>query len=175
MEPADESQWRSEADVEDTLAAFFDANGLFRVFRQITGRALWSICGASGRVRADLLLLASRQAIEAGWREGPILFEVKWGGKPIGPAVAQMLDYLECAWLLPNGVEVLAGFGFIFPASKQHGPLASVMAQNRVGTATLAAGELNGYCGEQRVLTVWKEGAVRVGNVRVGRKFGSRG
>ena len=174
MDAALQENWRSEADVEDALAAFLEASGFFRVFRQVMGRSLVSICGTGGRVRADILLLATRQAIDAGWREGPILFEVKWGGKPIGPAVSQMLDYLDCAWMLPNGVEVLAGFGFLFPVPKQYGPLASVRAQNRVGTATLEAGELNCYCGEQRVLTVWEAGAMRVANLGIGRKFGSR-
>jgi hypothetical protein len=43
-----------------------------------------------------------------------------------------------------------------------------------VGTAHLAAGELNLYCGEQRGLTVREGGVLRIGQVRIGQRFGSR-
>ena len=163
-----------EADLEDGLAGFLEATGLFRVFRQVVGRPLWTACPNAGWVRCDLLLLASKRGLALGWTHGPILLEVKRPGDPIGPALSQMMDYLRCSWLLSNGVPVMASWAFVYPADRMHGPLASVCAQNRVGTAHLGAGELNLYCGEQRVLTVCEGGVLRVGDVRIGLRHGSR-
>ena len=39
----------AEADLEDRLAGFLEAAGLFRVFRQVMGRALWAPSPAAGR------------------------------------------------------------------------------------------------------------------------------
>jgi hypothetical protein len=163
-----------EADLEDALAAFLEGTGLFRVLRQVVGRPLWTACPAAGWVRCDLLLLASKRGLAAGWKHGPIVLEVKRPGEPIGPAVSQAMDYLRSSWTLPNGVPVLASWAFVYPAERAHGALASIMAQNRVGTATLAGGELDLWCGEQRVLTVCDGGTLRVGQVGIGRRFGGR-
>ena len=163
-----------EADLEEELAAFLEATDLFRLFRQVVGRPLWTACPSARWVRCDLLLLASRRGLRAGWTHGPILLEVKRPGEVIGPALSQMLDYLRSSWLLPNGVPVMACWAFVCPADRVHGALASVMAQNRIGTGILAPGELRLYCGEQRVLTVCEGGVLRVGEVRIGRRFGSR-
>lgn len=164
-----------EADLEDGLAAFLEASALFRVFRQVMGRPLWTACPGAGHVRCDLLLLSSKRGLGAGWTHGPILIEVKRHGEPVGPAISQMMDYLRCSWLLPNGVPVMVSWAFVYPADRMHGPLASVCAQNRVGTASLDGGELTCCCGEQRVLTVCEGGVLRVGEVRIGQRFGSRG
>jgi len=165
----------AEADLEDGLAAFLEASALFHVYRQVSGRALWTACPAAGWARCDLLLSPSKRGLRAGWTHGAIILEVKRPGEPIGPAVSQMMDYLRCSWLLPpNRVAVMASWAFIYPADRQHGPMASLMAQNRVGTAGMQAGELTLCCGEQRVLTVCDGGVLRVGEVRIGRRFGSR-
>lgn len=166
----------AEADVEEEVAAWLDGTGLWRVFRQVMGRPLLAPQAAtSPRVRCDVLVLASRRGLAAGWRHGPIVLEVKRPGEPLGPAFSQLLNYLRCSWTLPNGVPVLAEWGFVYPAEPVHGPLASVLAQNRVGTAALEAGELHLACGEQRVLTIGQGGALRIGETRIGRRFGSRG
>jgi len=164
----------AEVDLEDRLAAFLEGTGLFRLFRQVMGRALWAPSPAAGRVRADVLVVASRRGLAAGWRAGPILFEVKRPGRAIGPGLCQLMDYLACAWRLSNGVEILPAFGFLFPAEKQHGPLASVMAQNRVGTSDLGPGGLVCWAGEQRVVTVREDGTLRLGAMDIGKKFGAR-
>jgi len=165
----------AEADLEDRLAGFLEGTGLFRVFRQVMGRALWAPCPAAGRVRADVLVLASRQGLAAGWREGPILFEVKRPGRPISRGLCQLMDYLACAWRLPNGTEILAGFGFLFPAEPVAGPLVIVMAQNSIGTCEIAGGELTCWTGEQRVVTVCEDGTLRIGRLardKASAKFG---
>jgi len=168
--------YRSELEAEDALAAFLEATRLFRVFRQVWGRALWTACPGAGHVRCDLLLLASRMGLQKGWTHGPILIEVKRPGEPIGPAVSQMMDYLRSSWLLSNGVPVMASWAFVYPAQRVHGPLASVMAQNRVGTADLERGELSLWCGEQHILTISScDGSVlRLGQTRLGLRFGGR-
>jgi len=165
----------AEAEIEDRLVDFLEATGAFRVLRQVVGRALWAPCPSAGRVRCDVLVLASRRGLTAGWRAGPILFEVKRPDRAIGPGLCQVMDYLECVFRLPpNGVEVLPAFGFLFPFPKVHGPLASVLAQNRAGTCRIERGRLSCWCGEQRVVTVCEDGTLDVGVTSVGKKFGSR-
>jgi hypothetical protein len=157
----------TEVDLERELSHFLDGTGLFRVFHQVTGRALWTACPAAAWLRCDLLLLASRRGLAAGWRHGPILLEVKRPGEALGPAISQMLDYLRASWTLPNGVPVLASWAFACPYAKVHGALASVMAQGRIGTAILDAGELRLWCGEQLILTIGA-GGLDVGETRIG-------
>lgn len=164
----------AEAEIENRLVVFLEASGLFRVFAQVVGRALWAPCPAAGRVRADVVVVASRRGLAAGWRAGPIVFEVKRPDRAAGPGLCQVMDYLECAFRLPNGVEVLPSFGFLFPAPKMQGPLASVLAQNRAGTARIDGGGLSCWCGEQRVVTVGQEGMLDVGVTSVGVNFGAR-
>jgi len=164
---------QSEADLEDALAAFLEATGLFRVLRQVPGRVLGPTPSGRDWVRCDVLLLASARGLRAGWRHGPILLEVKQVGLPIEIGISQVLDYVRCSWWLPNGTPVLAQWAFVYPAEPLCGALASICARNRVGTAALARGELNLLCGEQRVLTVCDGGVLRVGDMRVGRRLGA--
>jgi hypothetical protein len=161
----------TEADLEEELAGFLDATGLFRVFRQVRGRSLWTACPAAGWLRCDFLLLASRRGLAAGWRHGPILLEVKRPGEPLGRAISQMLDYLRASWTLPNGVPVLASWAFAYPFAQVNGALASVMAQARVGTASLDAGELRLCCGEHQVLSI-VAGGLKVGETGIGIEHG---
>lgn len=166
--------WRTELEAEDFLAEWLETSGYWRVFRQVMGRALWAPCPAAGRVRADILAVATRRARQAGWEAGAIVFEVKRSARTPGRAFVQLLDYLESAFTLPGGVEVLPAFGFLFAAPRTHGPIASVLAQNRAGTAELVGKQLHCYAGEQRVLSVSRGGDLHVGNTSMGRKFGSR-
>lgn len=162
-----------EAELEDRLAAHLEASGLWHVYRQVTGRALWAPCSRAGVMRADVVAVAAAQGLEAGWGAGAIVFEIKCPDRAPGPGLCQVMDYLSCTFRLP-AEEILPAFGFLFPAEKVHGPLASVLCQNRAGTARLDRRRLTCWCGEQRVVTIGKDGTLDVGTTNLGEKFGSR-
>lgn len=169
--------WASEREAEDALVTFLLRSGLFHVYRQVAGRPLWTHCFQRTQdVRADVLLLPSAQLLRHGWTAGAIVVEVKRSGEKIGPACSQLVDYLNSLWWLPGtgGVGVVPAFGFLFPAHKQHGPLASVMAHQHIGTAVFRRDWLHCFCGEHRVLSIGPAGEVRPGLTRFGQKTGSR-
>lgn len=81
---------------------------------------------------------------------------------------------MNSAFFLPSGVAVVPAFGFLFPALKQHGPLASVMAHQHLGTAVIQHGSLYLFCGESRVLTLGQDGLIDFGKTNFGRRLGAR-
>lgn len=169
--------WEDERAAENDLATVLQAAGLFHVYRQVVGRPLWTHCFQHPQdVRADMLLMPTARLIGAGWTAGATVIEVKRSGQKIGPGCNQLIDYLNSAWWLPDsgGVAVVPAFGFLFPAHKQHGPLASVMAHQHIGTACFYEGALYCYCGESPVLTLSAAGEVRLGRLDFGLKAGAR-
>jgi hypothetical protein len=169
--------WPDERAAEDELVAFLEASRLFVVYRQVVGRPLWTHCfQAPQGVRADLLLIPSERLLKAGWEGGAIVIEVKRPGEKIGPGCSQLIDYMNSAWRLPEsgGVMIVPSFGFLFPARKQQGPLASVMAHQHVGTACLDHDWLHCWCGESRVLSITAAGNVRLGRLDFGHRVGAR-
>lgn len=169
--------WIDERAAEDDLVAFVRSTGLFGVYRQVAGRPLWTHCFQLQQdVRADVLLVPLQRVLDAGWAGGAIVIEVKRSGEKIGPGCSQLVDYLNSAWRLPQsgGVTIVPSFGFLFPAHKQHGPLASVMAHQHIGTACFRAGWLCCYCGESRVMSINAAGGLRLGRLDFGLKVGSR-
>ena len=89
-------------------------------------------------LRIDRLLLPSPKLRELGWEYGAIGIEVKKSGVKIGPAISQAIDYSRAVWTLPDfgNIRVWLDWIFIWPMVKQHGPIASVLAQNRIGSAS---------------------------------------
>ena len=167
--------WTVESDAEDFLAQFLAATGMFRAYRQVFGEPLWKhFFQEHQAVKADVLLLPTEKLFNAGWRSGAIVVEVKRSGEKIGPGCNQLIDYTNSVFFLPSGVAVVPTFGFLFPALKQHGPLASVMAHQHLGTAVVQHGSLYLFCGESRVLTLCQDGRIDFGNVNFGRRLGAR-
>jgi len=167
--------WTVESDAEDFFVQFVATTGMFRAHRQVFGEPLWKHFWQEHQaVKADVLLLPTRKLYDAGWRSGAIVIEVKRSGEKIGPGCNQLIDYTNSVFFLPSGVAVVPTFGFLFPAPKQHGPLASIMAHQHLGTAAIRHGSLNLFCGESRVLTLGQDGRIDIGNVNFGRKLGAR-
>lgn len=169
--------WPDERAAEDALVGFLASSQLFVVYRQVVGRPLWTHCFQVPQdVRADLLLIPSSRLLDAGWDGGAIVIEVKRAGEKIGPPCSQLVDYVNSAWRLPDsgGVLIVPSFGFLFPARKQHGPLASMMAHQHIGTAELNHDWLHCWCGESRVLSLTAAGNVRLGRLNFGHRVGSR-
>jgi hypothetical protein len=89
----------------------------------------------SGWVRIDAILKPTPLLIEQGWRWGFVGIECKRSGKKLGRVISQAMDYTRCVWNLPNGIDVMTRFVFVWPCEQQRGDLESMMVQNRVGVA----------------------------------------
>lgn len=169
--------WSQEHEAEAFLSDFLETTGLFCVYRQVRGCPLWAHSFQDRQdVRADLLLLPSTRLVSAGWTGGAIVIEVKRSGEKIGPACNQLVDYLNSAWRVPEtgGVLVVPAFGFVFPAHRQGGPLASIMAHQHIGTAGMDREWLDCHCGHSRVISIRRSGEFRLGRLNFGLKLGSR-
>jgi hypothetical protein len=167
--------WAAEAEAEEYLASYLSRTGLFKVHRQVTGRTVAHRHFQEPKgLHADLLLVPNDRFIDAGWTGGALVIEVKRSGEKTGPGYSQLMDYMGAAWPLAGGVCVAPDFGFLFPVAKQHGPLASILAHQHIGTASIDRGQLSLYAGECRVLTVDEVGGFRFGQTRFGRSLGAR-
>ena len=168
--------WDTEAAAEKELVAFLQETGLFYVYQQVKGVPL-SMCHFKEyqNYRADVLVLPSEKLMANDWSDGAIIFEVKRSDEKIGPAISQLWDYLNSAWSIIGGVAVVPTYAFIFSAAQQFEAVASVMAQNHIGTAQIIDGQLHLYCGHQLVMRVWRNGMIdRIGKHNFGKKTGSR-
>jgi hypothetical protein len=167
--------WDDELQAKKELLQFLNDKELFLTFPEISGVPLLTRPGKTPQsVRADVLAMPIG-IHESRFECGAIVFEVKRPGEKIGPAISQLLDYLNSAFKVPSGVSVVPSYGFIFSAPPQHGTLASIMAQNHIGTAEIRQGILHLYCGEQRLLSIASSGVIaKYGNLNFGNKTGSR-
>lgn len=89
----------------------------------------------SGWVRIDAILKPTPLLIEQGWRWGFVGIECKRSGKKIGRVISQAMDYTRCVWNLPNGIDVMTKFVFVWPCEPVKDDLQSVMVQHRIGVA----------------------------------------
>lgn len=168
--------WQTEGESASALDRRLLSCGLWEIHREVCGTLLQPRHGQVDKaVRIDRVLVPGGALLESGWRLGAIGIEVKRSGVKIGPPLAQALDYTRSAWTLGNGVTLLLGAVFLWPMSKQHGPIASVMAQNRVGSASFSPWSLLYLqLGEETAINVRFDGEVHLGNGTAGRKVGSR-
>ena len=125
----------------------------------------------------DRILTPTPRLVDLGWRHGVIGVEIKRSGEKIGRPIAQAMDYTRAVFTLQDhgSIKVALDLVFVWPMVKQGGTIASILAQQRVGSAHsdrwtalhLASGECN-------VITIGHDGEVRIGEVVNGRKVGSR-
>ena len=143
--------YNTETDSAAALDGILAHLDLFTVYAEVPGTLIQPRPGQVNRsVRIDRLLTPNDKLLGLGWRHGIIGIEIKRTDTKLGPALAQAMDYTRAVWTLPgSNFSVVAGWVFVFCFDKQHGDMASVMAQSRVGTAStdqwtalhLAAGE----------------------------------
>lgn len=169
--------WATEAGSADALDIRLIESGLFRIYSEVRGVLMQPRPGQVDRaVRIDRLLVPTENLYAHGWHHGVIGIEVKRSGARIGPPLAQAMDYVRSSWAI-RGVWMQLGAVFVWPMAKQYGPLASVMINQRVGSASFSEWDrLHLRFGEQTVLRVDRRGDVTVGyqSVDSGRKVGSR-
>lgn len=168
----------------ESAAAFDRAvpHDLFKVHREVWG-TLVSPRPAQDKVkmRIDRLLVPKPKLLdEYGWKFGIIGCELKRSKEKIGPVIAQVMDYTRTVWLLDpdrQRFRVCADFIFIWPMAKQSGAIASICAQNRIGSAygDERYVQFGLKCGETGVLEVRNDGyPPRVGKVLPGARTGCR-
>jgi hypothetical protein len=151
---------------------------------------LWSVysevCGTPTQVRPcqveranlriDRILVPKPALIDLGWTHGVIGIEAKRSGIKAGPALSQAIDYLRTAWRLPpSRVHIWVDWVFVWPLPKVGGTVASIMAQQRVGSAnTSRYAPLHLASGESSILRIDRNGNVTVGACNTGTRNGSR-
>ena len=168
-------QWQTEAAAEKVLVEFLEKHSLFVFYRQVIGEPLWKHHFQSfNSVRADLLLLPDRRLIDAGWRSGAIVIEIKRSGEKIGPGLNQAIDYNNAVFYIDGGVAVFPTFAFLFPTPQQGEAVASIMAHQHLGSAFFKRSALHFYCGHSRILSISNEGDIRLGKTDIGRRLGRR-
>jgi hypothetical protein len=162
-------------EAETELLGFLDKHSLFVHYRQVVGEPLWKHHFQTfNSVRADLLLLPDQRLIDAGWRSGAIVIEIKRSGEKIGPGLNQAIDYTNTAFYIDGDVAVIPTFAFLFPAPEQAEAVASIMAHQHLGSAFFDHSVLHFYCGQSRILSVSDEGNIRLGKPNIGRRLGRR-
>lgn len=171
---------QGEWDTEVESAAAFDATidpDLWRIHREVRGRLIHPRPQQVDKtLRIDRVLVPAPRLIDAGWANGIIGCEIKKSGVKIGPVIAQAMDYSRAVWTLePGSFRVWLDWTFIWPMAKQSGPIASVLSQNRLGSATSDAWtRIQFKSGENNIVTVGRDGQIRLGAATNGAKVGSR-
>jgi len=168
---------------EQTAANAFDGcvehherSNLLRVYREMRGTLIQPRCCQHDRaVRIDCVLIPTPKF--AGWTLGAVGLEFKKSGMKIGKPVSQMLDYSRALWKLPpSGISIALDWVFLWPAEKEHGDLASLFAQQRIGTAFPSYGGVDFFAGEVRIFQLRHDGTYQIGTVaaEVGKAVGAR-
>lgn len=171
--PTYTTETESAAALDDRL----QTADLFNVYTEVPGTLIQPRPGQVDKgVRIDRILVPNNRLVGLGWRHGIIGVEIKRSDIAIGRPLAQAMDYTRSTFSLPDGgFQVVPTWVFVWPEDKQHGPLASLMAQNRVGVVSSTNWALLHFtAGEMSLLHVSRDGTVRLGNQSSGTKAGSR-
>lgn len=148
----------------------------FRVLPEVSG---WYV-GARPHVqprqpRIDRILLPSRELMAAGWHLGPVGVEIKRPGEKIGRAICQALDYAHAVFPISGGCTVSLEWIFIWPFDKAIGDIASIMSQNRIGSARSWNGvDIQLKTDSLNILNATPGTITQISTPRCGYKVGSR-
>lgn len=170
-------QYHTETEVAAAFDTAVATTGLFNSHPEVPGTLIQPRPGQVDKtLRIDRLLIPNDKLLALGWRHGIIGVELKRPDAHLGRALAQAMDYTRAVWTLPGSLfAVVTPWVFVYPFDKQHGDLASVMAQHRIGTATTNNwSPLRLTAGEAVVLHVAHTGEVRLGLGSAGTKAGRR-
>lgn len=168
--------WTDERESVNALDEVLENCGLFRIYKEVPGYYLQpKPTRHLTSPRIDRVLSPAQLLVESGWSHGLIGIEGKASGVKSGPALSQMLDYSRAIWCLPYGYRVWLNWIFLWPLRKQHLTIASIMAQNCIGSAYPQRWRpLNLMSGEQAILRVHSTGEFDIGAGQNGQRIGSR-
>lgn len=167
----------TETEASTAFDAAVAACGLFTPYFEVPGTLTQPRPGQVDKtLRIDRLLVPNDRLLSLGWRYGIVGVEIKRSGIKAGPAIAQAMDYARAVWTLPGSkFQVVPSWIFLWHMDPPGGPLESVMAQNRIGSARSTGwARLELKTGGMNILRVGLDGSVRVGVTTVGAKVGSR-
>jgi hypothetical protein len=129
-------QWKTEKQIERNIIEpafdeFWKDNPYFTIKKQVIGYPIQPRPGVEiKKGRIDRLFIPRSEVIKLGWKFGAFGVELKYLVK--GRAICQAEDYSRMVWQLPY-MKVVLDYVFCFPLGKLGGPLASIMAQNKIG------------------------------------------
>lgn len=167
--------WATEDESTTALDEVLGRLRLFRVFEQVNGQYIQPRSNTpTTSPRIDRVLWPGNRLLQQGWNLGPIGIECKSSDHKIGRPVAQILDYSRALWHLGQGITVSLSWVFLWPFSHSSGPLASVMAQNRIGGAVSYGPEQLLLYFDSGTVTKLTTSDLRLADVRCGNKVGSR-
>jgi hypothetical protein len=170
--------WQSEADSAAALDAALARCDLWRVYKEVPGTLVQPRPVQQDRsVRIDRILVPGETLRNLGWTQGVVGIEIKRSGIKANEALAQCLDYGRSVFTLPTaGIDVWLKWVFLWPLEKTSGVVASILAQNRIGTAYAHRHcSLHLCSGETALLYASADlQEVRIGKGSCGQKTGSR-
>ncbi len=168
--------WSTE---RESCVAFDDLvehTAAFRVYKEVQGRyTQLRPCQELTTPRIDRVLVPKDELIKLGWSLGPIGVECKRSDARLGPPISQCIDYSRALWRIANNW-VWLDWVFIWPAGGTGGTVASILAQQRIGTVhTSRWYSLSFGTGGQRLAQFDNDGYMDVVKPATsGRKTGSR-
>lgn len=156
-------------------------SGTFTVYREVHSEYIQPRLETEDKeARIDRILVPTKRLIEAGWRSGGAIgVEGKKSKAKAGPLVVQAIDYSRCAFRIEGHggllANVLLRWIFVYPVSTSSGDIASIMAQNRIGScAKNYYGGLNFCCAGTTVIKINIDGTIEAKDTPIGNKRGSR-
>ncbi len=156
-------------------------SGAFRVYREVHGEYLHPrVETEEKKARIDRILVPTDKLLEAGWKTGGAIgVEGKKSDSKCGPLISQAIDYSRCVFKLERKSGLLAHvmlrWVFIYPVISSSGDIASIMAQNRIGSCSKNYhGGLNFCCAGTTVIEIDANGSVKAKDTNIGNKRGSR-
>jgi hypothetical protein len=168
--------WGTERESCATFDELVEHTGAFKIYKEVQGRYT-SLRPSQDLAtpRIDRVLRPSDDLIEQGWELGPVGVECKRSDAKLGPAISQCLDYSRAVWRI-RGLWVSLDWVFIWPAGKTSGTVASILAQQRIGTIHSGSHySLHFGTGEERLAMFDNAGNLTdVKPGRSGRRTGSR-
>lgn len=170
--------WATEA----ASAAAFDRAilqaGLWTRYAEVRGTLTQPRTGQVDKaVRIDRILTPTTRLLDLGWSHGAIGVEIKRSGEKIGPPIAQAMDYTRAVFTLQDhgSIKIALDWVFVWPMAKQGGTVASILSQQRVGSAHSDDWTvLQLKAGESNVISISHDGEISIGSGANGRKVGSR-
>lgn len=169
-------EWATE---RESCAAFDELvarTGAFRVYKEVPGRyTQLRPCQELTTPRIDRVLVPTDELLELGWSLGPVGVECKRSNVRLGPPISQCIDYSRAVWRI-RGNWMWLDWVFIWPAGGTGGTVASILAQQRIGTVNTSRWySLNFGTGGQRFAMFDNDGFLTdVKPGRSGRRTGSR-
>jgi len=129
----------TEAESVNALLEILHKIDLFNIYREVRGTYLHPRPGVPPQTpRIDVILGPKQELIDKGWTHGFVGIECKRSHEKIGRPISQMLDYSRAVWDIDAaGRRVMLNWVFLWPLHGQGGPIASVMAQNRIGNIVM--------------------------------------